>query len=249
MKIMSVPSNSDPHAAPPIWQTEGTAKRAAVRRMFGEIAGNYDRFNGIVSLRLHGRWRATAVRMLNLRPGQVALDVCSGTGDFLPPLRRAVGDEGRVVGVDFCGPMLGEARRKGVPASLAMGDACRLPVGSEKVDAVSVGWGLRNVPDLDAAHREIFRVLRPGGRFASIDMAHARSGLVRGVARAVQHALLPRLGALFGSKEAYTYLPKSIDTFSTREQLADSMRRAGFVEVVWKDLFFGTICIHGGKRP
>jgi demethylmenaquinone methyltransferase/2-methoxy-6-polyprenyl-1,4-benzoquinol methylase len=232
----------------PIWDAQGAQKRAAVRGMFADIAPSYDRLNAWMSLFLHRRWRARAVRMLDLRPGDRALDVCCGTGDFLAPLRAAVGPEGVVAGIDFCAPMLAQARTKS-PAGLALGDACHLPVAGDAFDAVTVGWGIRNVPDIDQAHREIARVLRPGGRFVSIDMARPRNPLVRAVSELLFRTLVPRLGALFGKTQAYTYLPKSTERFWSREQLAASMERAGLTDVRMTDLFLGNLCIHYGRKP
>lgn len=230
-----------------IWMTEGDEKRTAVRGMFAELAPVYDRLNGIMTLRAHGRWRRIAVRMLELKPGASALDVCTGTGDFLKPLRDVVGSNGFVAGIDFCAPMLDRAADK--PANgLSLGDACALPVRSDSVDAVTVGWGIRNVPDVDAAHAEIVRVLRPRGRFVSIDMAMPANPVIRAIYRALALTLLPALGSRFGLKRAYVYLPKSVERFKTREELALSMRKAGFIDVRWRDLLFGAICIHFGRK-
>jgi demethylmenaquinone methyltransferase / 2-methoxy-6-polyprenyl-1,4-benzoquinol methylase len=132
---------------------------------------------------------------------------------------------------------------------VSLGDACALPIRSDAADAATVGWGLRNVPDIDQAHSEILRVLKPGGRFASIDMAVPRNRLGAKLSRFVFHSLVPRLGYLFGRAEAYTYLPQSTERFSTREQLADSMARAGFTDIHFEDLFFGNICVHFGRKP
>lgn len=231
-----------------IWQTEGTSKRSAVQSMFAEIAPTYDLLNSMMSLRLHHRWRAFAVRQLDLKPGSRALDVCCGTGDFMVPLRKAVGTDGFVAGLDFCLPMLQCAQKK-LGAALTLGDACQLPVQAEVFDGVSVGWGIRNVPDIDAAHRELFRVLKPGGKFVSLDMARPRSKILRGFSEFVFNTLVPKLGTLFGKTQAYTYLPKSTQKFWTREQLAASMASAGFTEVGFKDLMFGNICVHWGRKP
>jgi len=232
------------------WTAEGQEKRDAVRRMFADIAPTYDRCNALMSLSLHKRWRSYAVSQLGLEPGETALDLCCGTGDFLQPLQRAVGGGGKVLGIDFCLPMLQLAKAKSSPGitSLGLGDACRLPVRSMSVDAVTVGWGIRNVPDIDAAHREIARALRPGGKFVSLDMARPRNPVLRRLSEFMFNIMVPRLGALFGKREAYTYLPKSTEKFWSREELAESMRRAGMVDVTFQDLFFGNICVHSGRK-
>ena len=250
--------------------------------MFGSIARGYDRMNGLMSFGLHHRWRGSAVSRLDLRSGDRALDVCCGTGDFMLPLRAAVGSEGRVVGIDFCLPMLegarvklatgessplGEGRvgvfapleglstppqplPKGKGSDLALGDACRLPVASGAFDAVSVGWGLRNVPDPDAALREAARVLKGGGRFVSLDMARPRNPLVRWAAEFGLRRVLPLLGRLLGlERDAYAYLPESTLRFASRETLAAAMGRAGFVDVAYRDLMLGNLCVHWGRKP
>ncbi len=296
-----------------IWQTEGERKRAAVSGMFGSIARGYDRMNGLMSFGLHHRWRGFAVSRLALKSGDRALDVCCGTGDFMLPLRKAVGPMGRVVGVDFCLPMLegakgklseapssffrgaealnvatlhreeneegvgGGAGRRHAPCStpgpssspggtfvedasgtprrrggesLALGDACRLPIASNAFDAVSVGWGLRNVPDLGAALSESARALKPGGRFVSLDMARPRNPLIRKAAEFSLRRLLPLMGRLLRLDEgAYAYLPESTLRFASRETLAAAMERAGFVDVAHRDLMLGNLCVHWGRKP
>jgi len=162
------------------------------------------------------------------------------------PLRNAVGDGGRIIGIDFCVPMLEIAQDKKVRMSLGLGDACAIPLVSRAFDAVTVGWGLRNVADLDSALREIHRLLKPGGRFVSIDMAKPRNGFVRFASAGTFSTLVPAFGALFGNRDAYKYLPKSTDRFASREEQVEAMRRAGFNEVTYKDMFLGNICIHRG---
>jgi demethylmenaquinone methyltransferase / 2-methoxy-6-polyprenyl-1,4-benzoquinol methylase len=231
-----------------IWTEEGSRKREAVRRMFGEIAPSYDRLNGLMTLSLHRRWRKIAVDLLALRNGETALDLCCGTGDFIPLIQRAVGPTGSVFGADFSVPMLDLAQRKGLPR-LALGDACEIPVRDAVVDAVTVGWGIRNVPDQDRAHAEVVRVLRPGGRFVSVDMARPRNPFIRFVSELVFNTFVPVMGAIFGKTQAYAYLPKSTQRFKTREQLEDSMRSAGLVDVFHRDLLLGNVCVHFGRKP
>lgn len=233
----------------PIWMTDGVRKRQAVQQMFAGIAPTYDRLNGLISLSLHRRWRRLAVRTLELRPGDSAIDVCSGTGDFLVPLRSEVGASGSLIGVDFCAPMLLQAGSKDPGSVRILGDACQLPVADASFSGYTVGWGIRNVPDIDLAHREAFRVLQPGGRFVSLDMARPRNPLVRWVSERAFSSLVPLLGRLFGAEQAYTYLPQSTQRFWDRERLAASMQSAGFEDVAYRDLFFGNICLHTARKP
>lgn len=233
----------------PTWETEGAEKAASVQRMFGEIAPTYDLLNGVMSLGMHHRWRGAAVRLLRLQSGDSALDLCCGTGDFLLPLRAAIGPLGRLVGADFCLPMLEISAKKDDQAELCVADATRLPFADASFQGVSVGWGIRNVSDVDAAHREIARVLKPGGRFVSLDLATPRAPFVGRFNAWLLRTGLPILGSFFGKKDAYTYLPKSVDRHRTREELADSMRKAGFEDVSWKDMALGNICVHSGVKP
>ncbi len=235
-------------AATEPWLASGSLKREQVRQMFSDISSTYDFMNSAMSLRLHHRWRRQAAKQLQLRPGDKVVDVCTGTGDFVLPLRAHVGESGFVLGVDFCSPMLERARAKGILASWSIGDACSLPLRSGLVDGVTVGWGLRNVPDIAAALREIARVLKPGGRFVCLDMAVPQNPVLRTMSRLIFNHAIPALGALFGRRRAYTYLPKSTEKFATREELAKLMRQAGFTDVKWSNLFFGNICIHYGKK-
>lgn len=230
-----------------IWLAQGSEKRAAVRDMFDGIAPSYDLLNSILSLRLHRRWRAFAVRLLDLEKGDRALDLCCGTGDFMTPLEKKLGAD-KVLGLDFSIPMLKIAKKKR-HVRLAAGDACRLPVRSASLDAVTVGWGIRNVPEPDRAHEEISRVLKPGGRFISLDMARPRNPVLGAISRVIFGGVIPLIGGLFGKRKAYTYLPQSTRRFLSREELCESMRRAGFVDVGWRDMFFGNICLHWGRRP
>lgn len=234
------------HQAP--WLTQGDDKRKAVRQMFSDIAGSYDLVNSVVSARGHYRWRRAAVRHLDLQPGDTVLDVCCGTGDFLLPLRNAVGTEGTVDGLDFCRPMLAVAQQKlGDQARLLHGDACSLPVASGQYDAVTVGWGLRNVPDLDLALREIARVLKPGGKFVTLDMTQADGAFGR-ISASVFQSIVPLIGRLFGKAEAYKYLPKSTLTFVTAAELEERLKKAGFSNVGSRRFAFGNVGMHWGTK-
>jgi demethylmenaquinone methyltransferase/2-methoxy-6-polyprenyl-1,4-benzoquinol methylase len=230
------------------WEAEGAAKRRVVRDLFASIAPRYDLMNTLMSLARHRRWRAQAVARLGLRGGETVLDVCCGTGDFMAPLAKAVGPTGRVAGADFCPPMLERARAKGF-ANLTVADACRLPYRNAAFDAATVGWGLRNVPDLGAALAEIVRVLKPGGRFVSVDTAQPRSAIGRWVSALAFRRLVPLMGALFGHGREYAYLPESTERFLSPEALAEEFRRAGFRDVWIERRMLGHVALVGGSKP
>jgi demethylmenaquinone methyltransferase/2-methoxy-6-polyprenyl-1,4-benzoquinol methylase len=217
--------------------------------MFAAIAPRYDLLNSLMSLRWHHRWRARAVRRLGLRPGAVVLDLCSGTGDFLLPLRRAVGAPGRLIALDFCLPMLERAKAKDADVALTLADACRIPLSDDSCDGVTVGWGVRNVSNLKAFHREAFRVLRPGGRFVSLDMAVPGNAAVRAVSRWISRFVIPTLGKWFSREDAYRYLPESTLQFADRQQRSAIMESVGFVGVGFEDLCWGNVCMHWGQKP
>ncbi len=235
------------------WNTSGDERRTFVRQMFSEIAPVYDRMNGVMSLRLHHRWRNFAVQQLALEKGDTVVDLCTGTGDFLKPLRDVVGSSGRIFGIDFCKPMLELCSPK-IAADksatlLAVGDACRIPIASNSVKAVTVGWGMRNVSDLELAHQEIFRILKPGGRFVSLECSIPKNRLFRSISLFVNRFILPTLGRALGNCMAYTYLPESVRKFGTRDEICNQMRQTGFEKVTCTDLFFGNICLFRGVKP
>jgi|SRR5690349_6848908 len=231
------------------WSAQGDEKRELVRDMFAQVAPTYDLVNSIMCVGMHYRWRAAAVKTLQLRQGDQALDVCSGTGDFLRPLERAVGSRGNVFGLDFCRPMLELARQKMETPRLSIGDACRLPVKGSQFDGVTFGWGLRNVPDVKVALNEAYRVLKTGGKMVTLDMARPRSRVIGRISEVVFHRVVPLIGKVFGKTQAYTYLPKSTVQFLDREQMKQAMEDAGFTNVHWRDFFFGNVCMHWGVKP
>lgn len=228
-------------------------KATYVREMFAGIAHRYDLLNSILSFSRHKAWRRKAVRLARLQPGDRALDVCTGTGDFALDLYRAVGPGGTVVGCDFCAPMLRVGRNKTDAASqgrigMLVADALALPYRDGLFDCVTVGFGIRNVADVPRAFAEMARVAKPGGRVVCLEFNRPRNPLLRAIVAFYELKVLPRIGALLSRSDAYTYLPKSIQAFHSREELAYMMRAAGLTDIQVHDLNFGSVCIHLGVK-
>jgi demethylmenaquinone methyltransferase/2-methoxy-6-polyprenyl-1,4-benzoquinol methylase len=228
------------------WLATGEQKGKAVREIFSEIAPHYDQVNSIMSLRQHGNWRRMAVEMLNLKPTDRVCDVCCGTGDFFEPLLSHVQSPKQICGVDFCTPMLTLSQKKFGSVPVILGDACTLPLASSSIDAVTVGWGIRNVPDIGLAFSEIKRILKPGGRLVFIDCAVPDNKFIASMSTFFTLRVLPFIGARFGTRSALEYLPQSTLKFSTRSELRALLTETGFEQIKFKNLMFGNIAITYG---
>jgi demethylmenaquinone methyltransferase/2-methoxy-6-polyprenyl-1,4-benzoquinol methylase len=221
--------------------------------MFDRIAGRYDLLNSVMTAGLHHRWRQRAADRAELGPGDAALDVCCGTGDLALELAGRVAPAGRVVGCDFSEPMLDLAREKAArtaPAGVRFewADALRLPYDAERFDAVTVGFGVRNLSDLDRGLREMARVLRPGGRLVILEITQPTRPPLSTFYSLWFDRVVPVLGALAGDPEAYSYLPESVRSFPSPQGLAEKMDAAGLERIRWTVLAGGIIAIHSGVR-
>jgi demethylmenaquinone methyltransferase / 2-methoxy-6-polyprenyl-1,4-benzoquinol methylase len=243
-------------AAPPAARpSRDSAEFAAdVRVMFDRIAGVYDLMNSAMTAGMHHRWRERAADRAELRPGDTALDVCCGTGDLALELRRRVGPAGRVVGCDFSEPMLELAREKADRLGLSdvefeWADALDLPYRDGSFDAVTVGFGVRNLADLGTGIRELSRVLRPGGRLVVLEITRPHRPPLSHFHKLWFDHVVPVLGSLAGDRDAYSYLPESVRSFPPPAGLAAIMDRAGFERIRYTILAGGIIAIHSGARP
>jgi demethylmenaquinone methyltransferase/2-methoxy-6-polyprenyl-1,4-benzoquinol methylase len=221
-----------------------------VRGMFDRISGVYDLMNSAMTAGLHHQWRQRAVDRAQVGPGADALDICCGTGDLALELRRRIGPDGRVVGSDFSEPMLDLARAKsgeqGLPVEFGWADALDLPYGDAGFDAVTVGFGARNLADLDKGLGEMARVLRPGGRVVILEITRPTREPLSSFYSLWFDRLVPLLGQAAGDADAYSYLPESVRTFPQPRELADKMDAAGFTDIRWLLLAGGIIAIHSG---
>jgi demethylmenaquinone methyltransferase / 2-methoxy-6-polyprenyl-1,4-benzoquinol methylase len=219
-----------------------------VNRMFDRVAGNYDALNSVMTAGLHHRWRGRAADRTGLGPGDSALDVCCGTGDLALELSRRVAPEGRVVGCDFSEPMLDLAREKALSRQaegvrFEWADALALPYDGERFDAVTVGFGVRSVDDLEAGLRELRRVLRPGGRLGILEITRPR-GVVAPFYRLWFDRVVPLLGKALPGGSAYTYLPASVRRFPGPEELAGLLETCGFAAVRFRLFAGGIVALH-----
>jgi demethylmenaquinone methyltransferase/2-methoxy-6-polyprenyl-1,4-benzoquinol methylase len=210
--------------------------------MFDRIAPVYDRMNRLMTAGLDRRWRErTAQRVV--RPGDRVIDAACGTGELA--LADLLAGAGQVVGVDFSKPMLERARQKSGAIEWVHGDLSRLPFPDAGFQAATVGFGLRNVADLDGALRELRRVLEPGGRLGVLEITRPR-GLVAPFYRLWFDLLVPLAGKLLPGGSAYTYLPASVRRFHTAEELAGRIARAGFEQIGYRLFAGGIVALHTG---
>ena len=228
-----------------------------VRGMFGRIAGRYDLLNHLLSFNLDRRWRARLVeRVADVldRPEARALDLCCGTGDVLISLENRRG-RATILGSDFCHPMLVEAQakiaRRKTQSPLFEADALALPLADESLDLITIAFGFRNLANYRRGLEELLRVLKPGGVAAILEFSQPTNRAFGAVYGFFSTRVLPWVGGMVsGSREAYSYLPESIQKFPGAEEFAAQMRSAGFTRVEFERMTGGAVALHRGwKAP
>ncbi|HEX9692749.1 MAG TPA: ubiquinone/menaquinone biosynthesis methyltransferase [Gemmatimonadales bacterium] len=229
----------------------GDGKRSYVKAMFTAIAPRYDLLNHVLSLNFDRRWRRQAVDRLEWDrvPHGRYLDACAGTLDLAAELAARPGFQGHVVGADFVVPMLRLGRAKSPAVRPVGADALMLPFPTAGFDGCMVGFGVRNLIDLEAGLREMKRVLRPGARLVILEFGTPVVQPIRWVFRTYFDHVLPHIGRWVSKhKEAYSYLPQSVASFTAPDRLAQLMRDVGFRDVRYVPLTFGIAWIHWGAR-
>jgi demethylmenaquinone methyltransferase / 2-methoxy-6-polyprenyl-1,4-benzoquinol methylase len=216
----------------------GLLPAEGVRSMFDRIAPVYDAMNRVMTAGLDGRWRRLTARAV-VGPGDRVLDACCGTGDLA---LAAQAEGGRVTALDFSERMLERARRKSSEIEWVRGDVLDLPFADESFDAAAVGFGVRNVEDLDRALRELRRVLRPGGRLAVLELVRPKGPLAL-FYRVWFDRLIPLVGKLVPGGSAFTYLPASVRRSPGPAELCEQIERAGFGSVAYRRLGGGIVVL------
>ncbi len=236
---------------------EGSPQKSEqVRALFGAIAPRYDLANHLLSLNIDRRWRNTTARKIVARLGRRdfdALDLACGTGDLTWVLRTST--RGRVVGIDFCHPMLvrglEKVRQRSSSSSpqFAESDALRLPLRDASFDAVTIAFGLRNLEDYQKGFQEMWRVLRTGGILAVLEFSRPRAPVFRNLYQFYFSKILPRLGTwVSGVDGPYAYLPDSVSKFPDQDELKGMMEEMGFREVEYINLSGGIAALHLGRK-
>ncbi|KRL00875.1 demethylmenaquinone methyltransferase [Liquorilactobacillus capillatus] len=225
-----------------------------VHSLFDRIAPKYDQMNNLITLGLHKHWRTETIKMLNIQPGDFVLDLCCGTGDLTIDLAEKVGPSGHVVALDLSEEMLKLAKKKIEAAHLAgrvtlvTGDSMQLPFEDSYFDIVTIGFGLRNVPDADQVLREMTRVLRNDGQVACLETSQPQQPLIRLGWKSYFH-VVPVMAKLTGSRyQDYDYLQKTTKAFVSVQKLAAMFSAAGLKNVHYKLFAFGAGAVHLGNK-
>ena len=238
---------SNPYYAP------GAQRAEKVNDLFGAIARRYDLLNDVLSLGLHRRWKRRVAELASVKPGDRTLDLCCGTGDISFAL-AARGAE--VTGLDFSEKMLAVAEKrkaegeKAVNPKFVPGDAMKLPFSDGSFDAVTVGYGLRNLSSWEAGLREMVRVAKPGGRLVVLDFGKPAGALWRGIYFGFLRLVVPCMGLVFcGNAKAYAYILESLKHYPGQRILAAKMRELGLADTRIINLLGGAMSINCGVKP
>ncbi|OFK78532.1 demethylmenaquinone methyltransferase [Staphylococcus sp. HMSC071G07] len=232
--------------------TENKAKKEQVHHVFQNISGKYDRLNNIISFEQHKLWRKSVMKEMNVKRGSKALDVCCGTADWTIALSKAVGPTGEVTGLDFSENMLEVGKKKTKDMTnihLVHGDAMNLPFDDNEFDYVTIGFGLRNVPDYLATLKELYRVLKPGGKVVCLETSQPTAPGFKQLYKLYFKFVMPIFGKVFAkSKDEYEWLQQSTFDFPDKEKLKRLFSQAGFSHIKIRSFTGGVAAMHLGYK-
>ncbi|UXS20570.1 demethylmenaquinone methyltransferase [Staphylococcus delphini] len=233
--------------------TKNKANKAQVHEVFQNISGKYDRLNNIISFEQHKVWRKKVMKEMNVQAGTIALDVCCGTADWTIALSQAVGPEGEVTGLDFSENMLKVGEEKTAHMDnirLVQGDAMALPFDDNAFDYVTIGFGLRNIPDYSKALSEMYRVLKPGGMAVCLETSQPTMPVFKQGYRLYFKFVMPIFGKIFAkSKQEYEWLQQSAFDFPDRETLKKMFEDVNFEKVKVRSFTGGVAAMHLAYKP
>lgn len=228
------------------------SKEERVHTVFEKIYGSYDKMNSVISFQQHIRWRKDTMKRMNVQKGAKALDVCCGTADWTIALAEAVGKDGEVIGLDFSKNMLkiGEEKVKEYKQiQLIHGNAMELPFADNTFDYVTIGFGLRNVPDYMQVLREMTRVVKPGGKVVCLETSQPTLFGYKQIYYFYFRFIMPFFGKLFAkSYQEYSWLQESARDFPGMKELAAMFREAGLANVTYKPYTGGVAAVHIGMK-
>ncbi|MET3728003.1 demethylmenaquinone methyltransferase/2-methoxy-6-polyprenyl-1,4-benzoquinol methylase [Fictibacillus halophilus] len=230
------------------------SKEERVHSVFEKISDQYDYMNDLISFKQHSKWRKDTMKRMKVQPGNHCLDVCCGTGEWTFALAEEVGTEGRVVGLDFSQNMLNVGieklkKRQSHGVSFIHGNAMELPFEDNSFDFVTIGFGLRNVPDYLQTLKEMARVVKPGGRVVCLETSHPTVPVFKQLFKFYFTYIMPVFGKLFAkSYQEYAWLQESTEAFLTKEELKELFKQAGLSNVEVKSYALGAAAMHTGKK-
>ena len=234
----------------------GEQRAARVGELFAAIANRYDLINDIQSFGLHRLWKRRVLRLARVQPAERALDLCCGTGDLTLAL---AGKGAYAIGLDFSEPMLQVAREKSgrlnAPArkpkiQFIQGDAQEIPFPENSFDVLTIGYGLRNLADLDRGLRDMLRVTKPGGRMVALEFGKPRNAVWRAIYFSYLKFMLPLFGRIFcGNSAAYAYILESLTHYPTQQEVAAKMTGLGWRDVRVHNVMGGIMSIHCAVKP
>lgn len=231
------------------------SKEERVHRVFEKIYENYDQMNSVISFKRHIAWRKDTMKRMNVTPGAKALDLCCGTADWTISLANAVGPTGKVIGLDFSKNMLKIGQQKIEQlrlnqVELIHGNAMELPFPDNSFDYVTIGFGLRNVPDYTQVLREMYRVVKPGGKVVCLETSQPTLIGFKQIYRFYFRFIMPLFGKIFAkSYQEYSWLQESARDFPGMKELANMFKNVGFENIMIKSYTGGVAAMHLAFKP